>query len=103
MMFTPPHNCRTDAPSHTQKTVRLRSFNGERDGWHTISLSDKTCDCRDYLNAGRCQHLDALGIYRLKPFTPSNHPTFSQALSGLVKSLRVRKLPEAIYWLAYLN
>jgi hypothetical protein len=55
------------------------------------------------MKAGRCPHLDALGLYRLKPFTPSTHPTFSQVLSGLVKSLRIRRLDEAVYWLAYLD
>ena len=45
----------------------------------------------------------ALGLFRLKPFTPTLHPTFSQALSGLVKSLRVRRLEDAIYWLVYLD
>ena len=34
---------------------------------------------------------------------PKSHPTFSQALSGLVKSLRIRRVRDAIYWLLYLD
>lgn len=55
------------------------------------------------MKAGRCPHLDALGLYNLKPFTPKTHPTFSQALSGLVKSLRIRRIDECVYWLVYLD
>ncbi len=45
----------------------------------------------------------ALGIHRLKPFTPTTHPTYSQALSGLVKSIRIRRVEDAVYWLLYLD
>ena len=31
------------------------------------------------------------------------HPTFSQALSGLVKSIRMRRVSDAVYWLVYLD
>ena len=86
-----------------QDRIRLRSFSGERDPWYTISVSDKTCDCPHFDIKGGCEHLSAIGIHRLKPFTPTTHPTFSQALSGLVKSLRIRRLDEAVYWLVYLN
>lgn len=83
-------------------TIRLRSFQG--DGWYNISLDDKTCDCLDFhKNAGRCEHLTALGIHHLRPFLPKTHPTFSQALSGLVKSLRIRRVEDAVYWLTYLD
>jgi len=82
-------------------TIRLKSFQG--DGWYSISLDQKTCDCPDFHNAERCKHLTALGIHRLKPFMPKTHPTFSQALSGLVKSLRIRREEDAVYWLVYLD
>src|ERR1022692_4195186 len=82
-------------------TVRLKAFQG--DGWHKISLDDKTCDCPEFHQAARCEHLTALGIHRLRPFLPKTHPTFSQALSGLVKSLRVRRVEDAVYWLVYLD
>jgi hypothetical protein len=89
-----------ESPSRP-RTFRLKSF--KSDDWHTISLDQKTCDCAEFKHASRCPHLDILGIHRLKPFTPSTHPTFSQALSGLVKSLRIRRVEDAIYWLLYLN
>lgn len=92
-----------DAKKRTNSdTLRLRSFRG--DDWYTISLEDKTCDCEEFqAKAGRCEHLNALGIHRLRPFKPTTHPTFSQALSGLVKSIRIRKVDDAIYWLLYLD
>ena len=75
------------------RTIRLRSFTGDQ--WYNISLDDKTCDCLGFTPARGCEHLNALGIHRLRPFTPTTHPTFSQALSGLVKSLRIRRPEEA--------
>jgi hypothetical protein len=88
-----------ESPSRP-RTFRLKSFTG--DDWYEISIPNKTCTCPDK-NARGCEHLAALGIHRLKPFTPSAHPTFSQALSALVKSLRLRRIEDAIYWLVYLD
>lgn len=81
--------------------IRLKSFTGDR--WHTISFEQKTCDCEQFQNGQRCEHLNALGIYRIRPFTPTVHPTFSQGLSALVKSIRIRRVDEAVYWLVYLD
>ena len=64
----------------TGKSIRLRAF--QEDTWYNISLDDKTCDCPHFTRADGCEHLTALGIHRLRPFKPSTHPTFSQALSG---------------------
>jgi hypothetical protein len=36
-------------------------------------------------------------------FTPTTQPTFSQALSALVKSIRIRRVEDAVYWLVYLD
>ena len=89
-------------PPTASKTIRLKSFHGTE--WHSVSLDDKTCDCPEFQKSWRgCEHLSALGIHRLKPFKPTTHPTFSQALSGLVKSLRVRRVEDAVYWLTYLH
>jgi hypothetical protein len=44
-----------------------------------------------------------LGIHHLKSFTARIYPTFSQALSALVKSLRIRRVDDAVYWLIYLD
>jgi hypothetical protein len=88
-------------PQAAAKTIHLQSFQGT--DCYTISADDKTCDCPEFSQAGGCEHLSALGIHRLKPFKPATHPTFSQALSGLVKSLRVRRVEDAVYWLTYLD
>jgi hypothetical protein len=82
-------------------TIRLRSFKGEH--WYNISIDQKTCDCATFDRAKGCKHLTALGLDRLRPFTPTAHPTFSQALSGLVKSIRIRRTEDAVYWLVYLD
>ena len=71
--------------------------------WQTISLLDETCDCEQFYAKGRCDHLYVLGIYRIRPFRPTTQPTFSQALSALVKSHRIRRVEEAVYWLVYLD
>ena len=81
--------------------ICLKSFTG--DSWHTISFDKKECDCEEFQINGQCEHLNAFGIYRLRPFTPTVRPTFSQALSALVKSIRIRRVDEAVYWLVYLD
>jgi hypothetical protein len=84
-------------------TIVLKAFGREGNQWYTVSVADKTCDCPVFETRQRCQHLSALAIHRLRPFTRTSHPTFSQALSGLVKSIRVRRLEDAVYWLLYLD
>jgi len=82
--------------------ITLKAFNENR--WFKISLDKKECDCSAFKIAGkRCEHLNALGIYPLRPFQARTHPTFSQALSGLVKSIRIRRVESAVYWLIYLD
>jgi hypothetical protein len=85
-----------------QTKDRFRSFSG--DDWYTISIHQKTCDCPNFqTKADGCEHLTALGIHRLRPFAPTTHPTFSQTLSGLVKSIRIRRVEDAVYGLVYLD
>lgn len=91
----------TVARQQKARQIRMKSFAG--DHWQTISLNEKTCDCDQFHFNGRCDHLNALGIYPIKPFTPRTHPTYSQALSALVKSIRIRRVEEAVYWLLYLD
>jgi hypothetical protein len=80
----------------------MKSFRS--DEWYTICPAEKTCECREFGDrGGNCDHLAALGLYRLRPFRPTSHPTFSQALSALVKALRIRRVEEAVYWLVYLD
>src|SRR5437763_1181985 len=90
------------AVSTSRTSVRLKSFIGP--GWHTIALNAKTCDCAEFrASERRCRHLMALGIHRVGPFIAKVHPTFSQALSALVKALRIRRVEDAVYWLLYLD
>ena len=84
------------------ETLRLKSFSSNH--WYFVSLDQRTCNCPDFRWEAPCQHLNALGIYRRsKSFFPKPYPTFSQALSALVKSLRIRRPEEAAYWLHYLH
>lgn len=84
-------------------TIRMKSFSG--DEWYSISLNDRTCTCSKFIaTSAPCKHLNALGIYAVpRPFVGTTHPTFSQALSGMVKSIRLRRIQDAVYWLTYLN
>lgn len=84
----------------TQK-LRLVSFSNP-EVYYEISVADKTCTCEAF-KKGHCKHLDAVGIYKTKPWTGSTTPSFSQAMSGMVKSIRLRRVEDAMYWLLYLN
>jgi SWIM zinc finger len=70
-------------------TILLKSFSGER--WYSVSLDKRTCSCLHFITTlPPCKHLNALGIYGTpRPFVARTHPTFSQALSALVKSIRL--------------
>jgi hypothetical protein len=84
--------------------ILIKSFSGP--SWYEVDLDARTCDCPQYRTTPGepCKHLNAVGIYRKKrPFFPSVRPTFSQALSGLVKSIRLRREQDAVYWLVYLD
>ena len=82
----------------------LKSFSG--DAWYRISRDAGTCECAHFraMPGPPCKHLIAVGIHsEPRLFIPTIRPTFSQALSGLVKSLRLRRTEDAIYWLVYLD
>jgi len=84
--------------------IYLKSFSGQ--SWYRISLEHRLCNCSEFRSTPGtpCKHLNAVGIYSEKRiFFPSARPTFSQALSGLVKSLRLRRPLDAVYWLCYLD
>jgi hypothetical protein len=83
-------------------TILVRSFSGE--SWYKISLDKRTCSCPQFIAARSCKHLNALGIYGPpRAFVAKTHPTFSQALSAMVKSIRLRRAEDAVYWLMYLD
>ena len=52
---------------------------------------------------GRCAHLEGYRNPPSQAVLPDTHPTFSQALSALVKAIRIRRADVATYWLVYLN
>lgn len=85
----------------TNQKLRLKAFDG--DCWYRIDIAAKACSCRQCKIHNRCEHLDALGLHRTRSFTPTTHPTYSQALSALVKSIRLRRVEDAVYWLVYLD
>jgi hypothetical protein len=82
--------------------IRLKSFSGNAVAY-TVDRQGRTCTCREFAEGGHCKHLDEVGVYRQREFINRTHPTFSQALSGLVKSIRMRRLEDAVYWLMYLD
>jgi hypothetical protein len=84
-------------------TILLKSFTG--DPWYSVSLDNRTCSCPQFVaTLLPCKHLNALGIYGTpRPFAARTHPTFSQALSAMVKSIRLRRVEDAVYWLVYLD
>jgi hypothetical protein len=83
--------------------VQVKSFFADK--WYDISPQQKTCGCSEFQKIKKpCRHLNALGIYgEARLFVPKARPTFSQALSALVKSVRIRRAGEAVYWLVYLD
>ena len=82
--------------------IRLKSFSGSG-AVYTVDRSGRSCTCLQFAAERHCKHLDEVGVYQPKQFTPRTHPTFSQALSGLVKSIRMRRVEDAVYWLIYLD
>ena len=97
-------------------TLLMRSFTNPYDAdpnaWYHIELSDQincepsttspsTCSCPAFKLDLWCKHLEALGQYRPKKVRLTEKPNYAQALSGVVKSIRIRNLPEAAYWLKY--
>jgi hypothetical protein len=83
--------------------VRLKSFTSS--AWYSISLERRICNCGYFHKTHKpCKHLNALGIYSVaRPFIPKSHPSYSQALSALVKAIRIRRVEDAVYWLVYLD
>jgi hypothetical protein len=89
----------------TDQKILLKSFSDDKK-WYQINITQKFCNCPAFKPSGwhaGCKHLSALGIYRLDQYNLTPYPTFSQALSGLVKSIRIRNISEAVYWLIYMH
>jgi hypothetical protein len=82
--------------------LRLKSFR-ETDLVYTVDRTGRSCTCSQFLSDGHCKHLDELGVYVRRDFINRPRPTFSQGLSGMVKSIRLRRAEDAVYWLLYLD
>lgn len=82
------------------RTFQLRSFSNS-DQYYAIDKAQRQCSCPSFLNSKHCKHLEAVGIYPARQVTLTARPSFSQALSGLVKGIRLRDAWEGAYWLHY--
>lgn len=79
---------------------RLVAFPSGDDTPYRVNRKQETCTCPQF-QSGWCKHLEAVGRFRKKSATLSSRPNFAQALSGLVKGIRLRNLDEAAHWLTY--
>jgi hypothetical protein len=79
----------------------IQSFHSKT--WYTVDSDKRVCTCPAYNDYKGCKHLHELGIRPYREFTPQIEPSFSQALSTFIKSIRLRNVPEAMYWLVYLD
>lgn len=81
-------------------TILLRSFS-RPDDTYEVDKSGGRCSCPAYASDGWCKHLEQVGSYKSRCATLSSRPSYAQALSGVVKGIRVRNLSHAAYWLNY--
>ena len=85
--------------------IRVKSFS--KDEWYTVDTALHTCTCPSFKNRKDtkvCKHMAYLGLFNENPDYPLKvSPTFSQAQSALVKSIRLRRPEDAVYWLVYLT
>jgi hypothetical protein len=80
--------------------ILLKSFTNPSK-FYEVDKQAQTCNCPAFTANRHCKHLDALGCYKMRKATLSAKPSFSQALSALVKSIRIRDIEEAAHWLNY--
>jgi len=69
--------------------------------FYDVDKVAQTCNCHAFTANGHCKHLDAVGCYKMRKATLTAEPSYSQALSALVKSIRLRDINEGAYWLHY--
>jgi len=66
-----------------------------------VDRNRRTCTCDEFVSGHWCNHLKHVGLFPKKSSKLSAAPDFNQALSGLVKGIRLREIDEAAYWLTY--
>jgi len=86
-------------PGHSMK-IKLESFTTPG-RFYDVDKDAQTCDCLSFTANGHCKHLEALGCYKMRKATLTAQPSYSQALSALVKCIRLRDNNEGAYWLHY--
>ena len=80
--------------------IMLESFT--HSGTHyEVDKDAMHCSCPAFTLNGHCKHLAGVGIYKQRHATLTTRPNYSQALSALVKSIRLRDINEGAYWLNY--
>lgn len=80
--------------------ILLRSFS-HPGVQYEVDKGKGSCSCPYYVAVGWCKHLEAVGSYKPRKITLSATPSYSQALSAVVKCIRVRNIEEGVYWLNY--
>lgn len=80
--------------------LRLESFTTQG-VCYDVDKDAATCTCPAFDANLHCKHLEAVGVYKQHKATLSARPNYSQALSALVKSIRLRDIEEGAYWLTY--
>lgn len=80
--------------------LRLESFTTSG-RFYEVDKNAVTCNCPAFDANGHCKHLEAVGVYKQHRATLSARPNYSQALSALVKCIRLRDIHEGAYWLTY--
>lgn len=80
--------------------LRLESFTTQG-VCYDVDKDAVTCTCPAFDANLHCKHLEAVGVYKQHKATLSARPNYSQALSALVKSIRLRDIEEGAYWLTY--
>ena len=79
--------------------LELRSFT-DPGTYYQVDTAG-TCSCPAFHADGWCKHLETVGQHRRRRVTLSARPSYSQALSAVVKSIRIRNPEAGAYWLKY--
>lgn len=81
--------------------ILIKSSSGS--GVYEVDPENKTCTCPGIQKKGHCKHLDSLGVFASKTWYPPKVPSYSQAMSAVVKSIRLRDFEEATFWTLWVH